>query len=111
MRRSREYTAALQIRPDYVEARNNLGNALLEADRTPEAVAQLEEAVRIRPDFVLAHNSLGAALFHAGRLQEAIAQFAAALRIKPDFVEARRNLEQALAQFPAANPQETRSSP
>ncbi len=106
-----EYTAALQIRPDYVEARNNLGNALLEADRTPEAVAQLEEAVRIRPDFVLARNSLGAALFHAGRLQEAIAQFAAALRIKPDFVEARRNLEQALAQFPAANPQETRSSP
>jgi tetratricopeptide (TPR) repeat protein len=86
-----------------VEARNNLGNALLQLERTKEAIAELEEAVRIKPDYAEGRNSLGAALYHAGRTQEAIAEFAAALRIKPDFVEARRNLEQMLRGLPVGN--------
>jgi tetratricopeptide (TPR) repeat protein len=86
-----------------VEARNNLGNVLLQAGRNAEAIAQLEAAVRIKPNYADACNSLGAALYHAGRTREAIAQFAAALRIRPDYVEARKNLERMLSQLPAAN--------
>ena len=76
------------------------GNALLEAGRTEQAIAQLEEAVRSRPNYAPAFNSLGAAFFRAGRSREALAEFAAALRINPDFVEARQNLETVLTQVP-----------
>ena len=89
----------MQLKPGYAEARNNLGNALLEAGRTAPAIAQLEAAVRSRPNYAAAHNSLGAALFRAGHPREAIAEFAVALSINPDFVEARQNLENVRARL------------
>jgi protein O-mannosyl-transferase len=93
-----EYQAALRIRPDYVEAHYDLGNALVKAGRLPEAIAEFQAAVRIAPNYADAHNNLGNVLFEAGRLSEAIEQFHIALRIKPDYAEAHNNLGNALMQ-------------
>ena len=89
---------ALDVTRDNWLAHDNLGVALAQAGRIPEAIAQYEQALRIKPDFPEAHNNLGIALTRSGRIPEAIAQYEQALRITPDFAEAHYNLGLALAQ-------------
>ena len=43
------YNRAIQIKPDFAEAHNNLGNALKEQ---PEAVAAYQRAPAIHPDML-----------------------------------------------------------
>ena len=45
-----QYQKALQIKPDNAEARNNLGNALLQKGRVDEALVQYQKALQIKPD-------------------------------------------------------------
>ena len=48
-----EYQTALHIRPDFVEAHNNLGLMLSRTPgRLPDAIAEYQAAQRIRPDYV-----------------------------------------------------------
>ena len=60
--RQLQFEAALRLKPDYAEARNNLGNALTKTGQTSEAIAHFEEALRLKPDLA------------GGRLPAAIAQ-------------------------------------
>ena len=60
------YQKALQINPDYAEAHNNLGNALLQKGRVDEAIAQYQKALQIKPDYAEAHDNLGNALLQKG---------------------------------------------
>jgi len=53
-----ELNEALRLRPDYVEAHNNLGNALLQSGRIDEAIVEYEEVLRLRPDNVAARGNL-----------------------------------------------------
>jgi Flp pilus assembly protein TadD len=52
------YQAALQIKPDYAEAHNNLGNALLQKGRVDEAITHYQAALQIKPDYAEAQNNL-----------------------------------------------------
>ena len=51
--RSREaidhYTEALRLRPDYVNARNNLGLTLAGLGRTADAMQQFAEVLKLAP--------------------------------------------------------------
>ena len=92
------FQEALRIRPDYAQARTDLGNALSKLPgRAAEAIAQYQAAVSTLPASPIPHNDLGNALSKAGRAQDAIAEYQAALRIKPDYAEAHNNLGKALA--------------
>jgi tetratricopeptide (TPR) repeat protein len=82
----------------YAEAHNDLGNALLQVGRIPEAIGHYEQALRISPDSPEAHNNLGFALKQTGRTQEALGHYEHALRVKPDYAEAHYNLGIALGQ-------------
>jgi len=75
---------------------NNLGSALQEHRRYPEAIAHHERAIALVPDYAPAYNNLGAALRAAGRVDEAVARYQQALAIKPDFASASYNLANAL---------------
>ena len=98
--------------PGNPRAHDNLANALLEANRTPEAVAQYRAALQLAPDDVQAHYNLGNVLLQAGDLPGAIAHYQAALRAAPAFDRALDNLgtaylragrlPEALAAFAAA---------
>jgi len=84
-------TAALQVKPDAVEAWANLGLALAALDRHEEAVARFDKALAIRPDFAEVLCSRGAALGRLDRHDEALADFDRALAVRPDYLEALYN--------------------
>ncbi len=74
-------------------AHNDLGFALVNLGREPEAITQFEEAVAINPNFAEAHCNLGVLYQRAGRFAEAKAQYEWALRVDPDCKNARPNME------------------
>ena len=93
------FRQALRIKPDYVQALNNLGLAFEMADRLPEAIESFERVVRMDSDFADAQNNLGFALARADRTAEAVEHYQRALKIKPDFVKAMNNMGLALGKM------------
>lgn len=87
---------SLAKNPDSWTARTNLGAALVNVGRTPEAIAHYREALRLLPTSAEAHNNLGNALFQLGRPQEAIPHYQESLRIKPGVAGVHSNLGIAL---------------
>jgi tetratricopeptide (TPR) repeat protein len=83
---------------DNPTAENNLGAALLEAGRVPEAMSHLREALRLEPDLANAHVNLGNALLQTGHPLDAISQYQEALRLRPDDAPAHDNLGFVLLQ-------------
>ena len=86
------YRRALELKPDYAEAHNNLGTTLQAQGKLAEAIACYRRALELKPDYAEAHNNLGTALQAQGKLDEAIACYRRALELKPDFAEAHNNL-------------------
>ena len=91
------YQRALQLKPDYAEAHNNLGTALQDQGQIAEALACYQRALQLKPDYAEAHNNLGVALYARRDLAGALASYRQALRLRPDFAEAHWNLATALA--------------
>ena len=60
------FRAALASTPDYPDALNNLGYALLLNGRNDEARALYEKAIALQPDFPEAINNLGLLYGRAG---------------------------------------------
>ena len=52
------YRQALQIKPDFVEAHNNLGITLVDLGRLDEAEVSYRRAIEINPDYDNAHSNL-----------------------------------------------------
>ncbi|HVU87003.1 MAG TPA: tetratricopeptide repeat protein [Pirellulales bacterium] len=87
----------LQYSPDSIPVRMNLGLALVNAGRAPQAIEQYQIVLELEPEKAATHrNNLAYALISAGRTTEAIAQYEAALRADPESAEAHNNLAFAL---------------
>jgi tetratricopeptide (TPR) repeat protein len=98
-----QYQKALQFKPNYAEAHNNLGNTLLQMGNLDEAIVHYQKAVQIKPDSAEIHINLGKALYQKGSVDEAIVHFQKALNIAPDYAEAQNNLAWVLATCPQAS--------
>jgi tetratricopeptide (TPR) repeat protein len=61
----------------------NLGNILVETDRSEEAIPYLTEAVQLSPDDLRAHRALGKGYLHANHLEKAQAEFEKCIQIAP----------------------------
>ncbi len=96
------FEAALRIRPDHANARNNLGNALARLpDRAAEAIREYRQALQLRPHFAEAHFGLANVLIrNPDTLAAAAEHYAAAVQAKPDYAEAHANLGVILTTFP-----------
>jgi predicted TPR repeat methyltransferase len=82
----------LAAEPDYLEARNNLGNVFQEMGRPEQAAACFERVLSMSPDSATGHAGLAAALQAQGRLREAAAHYEQASRLNPDDVHTRHML-------------------
>jgi tetratricopeptide (TPR) repeat protein len=91
------YLKAVEIRPTYDDALNNLGVALAVRGRLDDAAARIRQAIRCRPDKADAHYNLGNVLVLQNRLADAVAAYTEALRLKPDYPEAHNNLANVFA--------------
>lgn len=98
-----QFATAVRLKPDFIEALNNLGNAIMLSDpaRLSEAMGYYETALRLNPDYAQAHNNLGQALSRLpDRKAEAIRHYEIALRLRPFYPETYFNLGLALASTP-----------
>jgi tetratricopeptide (TPR) repeat protein len=86
------YSDIVAKSPDKARPHNNLGHALKEEHRIPEAQIQLEQALALKPDYPDALNNLGTIYSSIGRRQEGHALLERALQIDPGHVQARYNM-------------------
>ncbi len=87
---------AVQLSPGYADAQYNLGIALIEKERFPEAEAHLMEAIRLDPENFEARINLAWTFSSQNKWPAAIEQLEAALKIQPDSAQAQNRLGQAL---------------
>lgn len=85
------FERAVQLRPDYVQARVNLGNWLREEGDPVAAEQAFRDALPWKPLDTTVHNNLGIALKEQGRFHTALACFERVLEIDPQHVEAHVN--------------------
>jgi len=93
------YGRAAELKPDYAEAHNNLGNALGEAKRFEEAIASLQRAAALRPELAPVHSNLGLALARQRRFEEALECHRRALALQPELAAAHNNAAMALKEL------------
>ena len=74
---------AVEMGPDAVSYRNDLGLALHALDRDAEARAALEGAVRVAPDSAMAHFNLAGVLVALGEREAAVWEYREARRLEP----------------------------
>jgi tetratricopeptide (TPR) repeat protein len=80
---------AVDVTTDNAYASYNLGVVLVQAGKTDEGIARLQEALRIQPDYADVHIDLGNALRGRGALDAAIEQFAIVVKLRPAYAAAR----------------------
>ena len=96
---------ALDVTSGNYLAHHNLGVALADEGRFPEAIRQYQAALQIEPDAANVQTDYGNALAKSGRIPEAIAHYQAALRALPDSPIAHNDLANALAATPGSMPE------
>ena len=92
------YTQALKINPDFVEAHNNIGNVLRQKDELQAAMKSYARAIKINPNFAEAHHNIANILKENGDLEGAISSYKLALKIKPEYAEAYCNMGVAFSE-------------
>ena len=65
------FRKAVELRPDYAEAWNELGYALRNTGNYPDSIKAYDEALRLKPRFPEALEYLGEAYVKMGRLDDA----------------------------------------
>lgn len=120
---ARQFARGLEVDPDHLELRLNLGLAQLRDQQLTEALQTFEEAAERHPNEARAHHDLGNALRTAGKPQEAIEALRQAVDLQPDYASAWFNLgnvlsgleqwdeaEKALRRHRKLQPDDTRSA-
>ena len=88
------YKRALEVRPDFSEAKTNLANVYLDLKRYDEAIALYEQVLNdmLYQTPFIAQGNLGWAFYKKGDAKKAIDHIKAALTSNPKFCLGQRNL-------------------
>jgi tetratricopeptide (TPR) repeat protein len=87
---------AIELRPDFALAYNNIGGVYRDLEKPDEALAAYREAARLAPTLPLALSNLGQALLEKGERDEAEKYCKEAVRLSPQFPEGLSNLGNVL---------------
>ena len=79
-----ELRRVLEIRPNYDDARRQLGQVLLQLGKVDEGIEQYDKAIALRPGFWGYYSAVGVGLVEAGRHRDAIARFKKSIELQPD---------------------------
>ena len=93
----KQYRIVANLRPDFAEVHNNLGNALAADGRLDAAIAEFRKALELAPQFFEVHNNYANVLAQQCRPDEALVEYRKALAYKPDSLQIRRCLERVQA--------------
>jgi tetratricopeptide (TPR) repeat protein len=88
----KQYREAIDIKPDYVEAYFNLGNALTKKGDVDDAIYNYRKALQIDPDFFKSYYNIAKILYGEGKIAEAIDNFQRALTINKETPQTLFNL-------------------
>ncbi len=88
----REHERAIEINPQYAQARINLIQLYGRTKQTEKAEEQYRALLQLNPNLAEAHYNFGVLMNETGRLEQAAAAFDRSLEINPHFAEARLNL-------------------
>lgn len=88
----KEYRKAIELKPDYAEARQGLGIALYQLKDYEGARREFEKMIEIEPLDVSAHNNLGLLYVDMKRYGDAEIYFKRAIELMPDYDFALNNL-------------------
>ena len=86
------YKRAIELKPDYAEAYNNMGVAYKENSDFTSAIESYNNAINLNPDLVEAYNNLGLAFNKLGEYKKSLETYQKVLELKPDYAEAHNNL-------------------
>lgn len=90
------FRKAIELKPDYAAAYNNMGISLNDIDKIDEAIIAFRKAIELRPDNEPAYNNLGNVLKKKNQFDEAIISYRKAIELEPNFTGAYFNLGGAL---------------
>ena len=86
------YVRALEMRPDYAEAHNNLGVVMRARGEEGQAAEHYRQAIKIRPWYPEANYNYAVLLQSRGNLNGAADHYQEALRLRPEYVDAHYGL-------------------
>jgi len=90
------YASAVELRPDYMQARYNLASALRELQRYDEAIVHLRWIVEHEAGLPEVHYLLARTLKDAGDDDGAVEQYRQAIALQPGYYQAHNNLANIL---------------
>ncbi len=80
-----DYTHAIQLKPDYVVAHYNRGEAYRKKGLFDSAIVDYTQAIQLKSDYATAFNNRGLAQRNLGKLDLAIADYTQAIQLKSDY--------------------------
>jgi len=101
-----EFEAAIKIKPNFIDAFNNLGNAHKSIGRLDTANEVYRKLLKISPEFAVGHNNLGTALLIQGRIDECVAAYRESIKYQPSLAPAHSNLVYAMHFLTDCSPKE-----
>jgi tetratricopeptide (TPR) repeat protein len=78
------FKQAIQMKADYAEAYNGLGDAYLYSGHPQEAISAYTQAIKIKPNFAEAYNGLGVAYSDTFQPEEALKALKQAIKLQPN---------------------------
>ena len=84
----RDFTTAIELKPDFAEAYNNRGNAYSRKGDFDTAIQNYDTAIEIKPDYAEAYNNRGIAYVEKRDFDKGIQNYDTAIKIKPRLAEA-----------------------
>ncbi len=94
------FRQAVQLKPDFALAYNNLGQCLMRLGDRDGAIGAFRAAVTCKPDYADAHVNLGDLLVQAGQGAEALAHLRDAAQLEPRDPRSKKLLGQVLRSIP-----------
>ena len=84
----RHYTRAIQLQPDYAEARKKRGDTYREQGQMDTALEDYKIAIQLRPNYTEAYKNRGRIYHEKGELDLAIEDYTEVITLQPDYAEA-----------------------